>query len=460
MKFKKVNRRQFLKTAGGAATAICFPNIVPSSVLAAQTSPSNRITLGCIGMGGQGTYDMNGFLRHPDVQVVAVCDVNKESSDYDMLYQFQDNTAGREPARRMVEKYYAQQKTTGAYKGCAAYSDFRELLVRDDIDAVLIALPDHWHAIVSVMAVRGGKDIYAEKPLAYSIAEGRAICDAVKRYGVVWQTGSQQRSDRRFRRACELVRNGRIGKVDTVYVGLPCGSTISGVNGKLTKPSPVPEGFDYDMWLGPAPRAPYCAGRCHWHWRWISDYSGGQITDWAGHNCDIAHWGMGTEYSAPVEIEGIGDIPKDIDGLYDTAERYRFVCKYAEGFTMVVSDTEQHPMGARGVLFEGTEGRIFVNREKLEVEPKSLLNSVIGPDEIHLYKSNDQIGNFIDCVKSRSQTVAPAEVAHYSIMVGHLGIIAIKTGRKLFWDAKKERFVNDFEANRLLSRPMRSPWHL
>ncbi len=458
MKGKSINRRQFLTKAASVATgAIGFPYIVPTSVLAAETAPSNRITLGCIGMGGQGTYDMCGFLQHSDVQVVAVCDVNKESNDYDTLYQFEGTTAGREPARRRVEGHYAKQKPAGAYKGCAVYSNFRELLSRDDIDTVLIALPDHWHAVVAVMAVRAGKDIYAEKPLAYTITEGRAICDAVERYGVVWQTGSQQRSDWRFRRVCELVRNGRIGRIHTVRVGLPYRSSISSINGKLTKPQAVPEGFDYDMWLGPAPREPYCPGRCHWNWRWISDYSGGQITDWAGHHIDIAHWGMGTDYSAPVEIEGVGDIPKDINGLYDTAESYRFVCKYAEGFTMTVADDSQFP---RGVCFEGSDGWIFISREKFKAEPKSILGSVIGPNEIHLYESNDHIGNFIDCVKSRSQTIVPAEAAHHSIMVGHLGVIAIKMGRKLNWDPKKEGFINDTEANRLLLRPMRSPWHL
>jgi predicted dehydrogenase len=458
---KNINRRQFLREAACAVVgAVSFPYIVPSSALgkADSVSPSNRITLGCIGMGGQGTWDMAGFLRHSDVQVVAVCDVNKGSSDYDSFYQFEGSSAaGREPARQMVESYYAKRKPSGGYKGCVAYGDFRELLARDDIDAILIAVPDQWHSIPAVMAAKSGKDVYAEKPLAYTIAEGRAICDAVKRYGIVWQTGSQQRSDYKFRRACELVRNGRIGKVHTVKVGLPYGSDISEINGKLTKPAPVPEGFDYDMWLGPAPLAAYCPGRCHWNWRWISDYSGGQITDWAGHHIDIAHWGMGTEYSSPVEIEGKAIFPRAEDGLYDVAESYRFVCKYAEGFTMIVADSSQIEMG---VLFEGTEGWIHVNRGGLSAHPESVLDSVIRPDEINLYKSNDHIGNFIDCVKSRSQTIAPAEVAHHSIMVGHLGLIGIKMGRRLKWDNKKERFVNDAEADRLLSRPMRSPWHL
>ena len=457
---KAINRREFLKNATlSTIGAIGFPYVVSSTALgkAGSVAPSNRIVVGCIGMGGQGTYDMQGFLSHEDVQVVAVCDVNKETDDYDSLYQVPGSTAGREPARRKVEDHYSGQKSSGVYKGCDSYSDFRELLERDDIDAVSIAVPDHWHAIPAVMAAKRGKDIYAEKPLAYTISEGRAICDAVSRYGVIWQTGSQQRSEYNFRRACELVRNGRIGEVKMVKVGLPYKSNISRINGQQTKPAVVPEGFDYEMWLGPAPWAPYCPGRCHWNWRWISDYSGGQITDWAGHHIDIAHWGMNTEYSAPVEIEGVGVFPEGEDGLYNVADSYRFVCKYAEGFTMIVADSRQVE---QGVLFEGDKGWIHVSRSGLRAEPASVLSSKIGPGEVHLYESNDHIRNFVDCVKSRSETIAPAEVWYHSIMVGQLGIIAMKMGCKLKWDVEEERFVNDVEANRFLSRPMRGGWHL
>ena len=376
--------------------------------------------------------------------MVAVCDVD---------------TAYRNRGRDLVNEKYGSSD-------CATYNDFRDLIARKDINAVLIALPDHWHAIPAIMAARAGKDIYGEKPLAYNIAEGRAICDAVKRYGIVWQTGSQQRSDWKFRRACELVRNGRIGKVNTVRVGLPYGNYRS----DKILPTAVPDGFDYDMWLGPAPSAPYCPGRCHIHFRWISDYSSGQIADWAGHHCDIAQWGMGTQYTAPVEIEGKGYFPGD---FYDTVEGFQFECKYAEGFTMIVADSDKNIKEKDGitftkdsfkegigVLFEGTEGWIQVNRTGLDVYPQSLRDTVIGPDEIHLYESNDHIGNFIDCVKTRSETIAPAEAAHHSIMIGHLGVAAMKLDRKLKWDPKSEHFIGDPEADRLLSRPMRSPWHL
>jgi len=426
------NRRDFLKTAvGGAIGAISLPYIIPSSALgnAGNIAPSNRITMGFIGVGGMGTGDLLDFMTKDEVRVLAVCDVDK---------------AHRDKARDTVNQKYGN-------KDCATYNDFRELIARPDIDALCIAVPDHWHSIPAIMGAAAGKDIFAEKPLAYSIAEGRAMCNAVKRYGTVWQTGSQQRSGRDFRFACELVRNGRIGGVHTVKVGLPEGGSIL----IETKPAPIPEGFDYEMWLGPAPWAPYAQERCHWNFRWISDYAGGQITDWAGHMCDIAQWGMNTELTSPVEIEGRGTGPTD--GLYDTISNYRFECRYAQGFTMIVADTSQFALGVR---FEGTDGWVFVNREKIEAEPKSLLSSTIGPNEIHLYKSDDHKQNFLDCIKTGAETVAPAEIAHRSIMIGHLGNIAMKLGRKLKWDPEKELFINDDQANRLLSRPMRGTWHV
>lgn len=430
-KTRTITRRKFLKRASVAAAGVAgFPYLIPASALGKDGSvaPSDRLVIGVIGTGGQGMSDLRGFLNKDEAQVVAVCDVDTEH---------------RNRARDTVNEKYGN-------RDCAAYNDFREVIERSDIDAVLLALPDQWHAITAIMAARAGKDIHAQKPLAYNISEGRAIVNAVARYGVVWQTGSQQRSDWKFRFACELVRNGRIGKVDTVKVGLPNRNSIRGND---TQPAPVPAGFDYDMWLGPAPWAPYNPGRCHWNFRWISDYSGGQITDWAGHHCDIAQWGLGTELTSPVEIEGTGVFPRT--GLHDTVENYRFTCKYAEGFTMIVAGALP-----QGVRFEGSDGWVFVSRRKIDAHPKSLLTSVIGPDEIQLYKSDDHKQNFLDCVRTRSRTVAPVEVAHRSIMIGHLGVIALKLGRKVKWDPRKERFINDPEADRLLSRPMRSPWHL
>jgi predicted dehydrogenase len=427
-----MNRRQFLKTTLGAA--IAAPCFVPASALGKNgaIAPSRRITLGCIGVGGMGTANLKNFLTKPHAQVLAVCDVD---------------AGHRDRARNLVNEAYGNND-------CAGYNDFRELLARNEIDAVMIAVPDQWHGIIAVAAARRRKDIYGEKPLAYSISEGRAIVDAVQRYGVIWQTGSWQRSQQHFRFGCELVRNGRIGEIHTVRVGLPYGNNI---DNRGTQPCPPPEGFDYDLWLGPAPWRPYNPSRCHWNFRWISDYSGGQLTDWAGHHCDIANWGMNTESSAPVEIEGKALFPPAHDGLFDTPESYYFECKYAEGFTMIVADQKQQPKGM-GTQFLGTEGWIYVDRSGIDAQPKSLLKSTIGPSEIHLYESADHVGNFLDCVASRAKTVTPAEVAHHAIMIGHLGNIAMKLGRKVRWNPRQERFVNDPEADRMLSRPMRSPW--
>ena len=430
-KNKKMKRRDFFKAASIGVSA---PYIVPSSVFGAN-APSNRFTMGCIGTGSMGTGNMNKFLQRDDVQVVAVNDVDK---------------LRRLEAKDIVETTYAGKADRGRYHGCDHYNDFRQLIGRKDIDLVTIAVPDHWHAIPAIMAANAGKDIYAEKPLARTIKEGRAICNAVHRNGVVWQTGSWQRSVENFRIACELVRNEKIGKLKEVHVGLPTGRTLE------NQPSmPVPDGLDYDFWLGPAPNAPYTKQRCHWNFRWIKDYSGGQLTDWAGHHCDIAQWGMNTEHTGPVEVEGEGVYPRD--GLWDAVTEYRFVCKYKNGLVLTVANSEKIPMGAK---FIGTDGWVHVSRREITAEPASLLTTVIGPDDIHLYRSGDHYGNFIDCVRSRKLTITPVEIAHRSITIGHLGDIAMQLGRKLKWDPEKEQFVNDPEADRMLSRSYRSPWYL
>ena len=447
-----IARRTFLKNAASVAGAVAaFPYIVPSSALggAGGVAPSNRIVMGCIGTGNQGTNDMNDFLQDKRVQIVAVCDVNRESAGY-----WDNRIGGREPAKRIVTEHYARTSAPGTYKGCRAYEDFRDLLARDDIDAVLIALPDHWHSIAVIEASKAGKDIYGEKPLSLTIAEGRAMCDAVHRYGRIFQTGSQQRSDHNFRRACELVRNGRIGKLHTVKCGLPGGTPDISKQGHRDKPERVPDGFNYDMWLGSAPYAPYCPARCHVNFRWILDYSGGQVTDWGGHHPDIAQWGMGTENTGPVEINNAkGEFARD--GLYNTAKSFYFECVYKNGVKLIISNKERG-----GVTFEGTESWVWADRGRYDANPKSLLESVIKPDEIHLYQSENHAGNFIDCVISRNEPVAPIETAHRSITIGHLGNIAMRLGRDLKWDPDAERFVNDDGADRMLSRTMRSPWHV
>ena len=451
IRMQKIARRTFLKNAATLAGAAAIPYIVPSTALggAGSVAPSNRITMGCIGTGNQGFNDMRDFLHDKRVQIVAVCDVNRQSNGY-----WDNRTGGREPAKRMVTEHYGRKSAPGAYKGCRSYEDFRDVLVRDDIDTVLLALPDHWHSISVIEAAKAGKDIYGEKPLSLTIAEGRAMSDAVHRYRRVFQTGSQQRSDHNFRRACELVRNGRIGKIHTVKCGLPGGTPDFSKQGHRDKPERVPSGFNYDMWLGPAPYAPYCPARCHVNFRWILDYSGGQVTDWGGHHPDIAQWGMGTKNTGPVEIKNAKGVFAQ-DGLYNTAKSFYFECIYKNGVKLIVSNRVRG-----GVTFEGTEGWVWADRGRHDANPKSLLKSVIKPDEIHLYRSENHARNFIDCVISRDETVAPIETAHRSITISHLGNIAMRLGRDLKWNPDIERFVNDDGANRMLSRTMRSPWRV
>jgi len=419
---------------------MALPTIVPAHVLGAD-APSNKITMAFIGTGNQGTNDMRGFLQDQRVRVVAVCDVNRKGPGY-----WSGGIAGREPARQIVDNHY---KGTS----CAAYEDYREVLAREDIDAIEIATPDHWHAPLAVAAAKAGKDIYGQKPLSLTIADGRLMTDTVTRYSRIWQTGSQQRSDGNFRRVCELVLNGRIGKLHTVRCGLPGGIPDYGRTANQTEEVPVPDGFNYDMWLGPAPNAPYCPARCGVNFRWIRDYSGGQITDWGGHHPDIAQWGMGTEYTGPIEIKNArGTFAKH--PIYNTATEYYFECLYENGVTLIISDKERG-----GITFEGSEGWVWANRGQHKASSKEIYNSVIGPSEIHLYESKHHFRNFIDCVISRKETVAPIEVAHRSITIAHLGNIALTLGRDLKWNPETERFVDDAEANRFLRRAARAPWY-
>jgi predicted dehydrogenase len=423
---KQITRRSFLMSTATTGATFAIPAIVPASVFGAN-APSNRIVMGAIGVGSQGTGDMQGFLGKREVRMVAVCDVEKSH---------------RDRAKKIVDDRYGN-------KNCTAYLDFRNLIGRGDLDAVMLALPDQWHAIPAIAAARAGLDIHGQKPLARSIREGRAICDAVHRYGRVWQTGSQQRSDYKFRRACELVRNGRIGKILKVEVGLPTGG------GTDVKPvMPVPEGLDWNFWLGPAPYVPY-RGVSHWDWRWIMDYSGGQLTDWAGHHIDIAHWGMGWDYTGPVEIEGRGNYPTE--GLNNVPTQYKFACKYADGTVMTIANNQQIIQGAK---WYGEKGWIHVSRGGMSASDEKILREEIGPNETRLYESRDHKQNFLDCVKSRELTICPAEVGHRSISVALLGEIAMLTGRKIKWDPVNEKIIGDPEASALLGRAYREPWIL
>lgn len=442
MKKEAMNRRCFFKKTAGvaAAGAIGFPYLIRSSSLglAGSTAPSNRLVMAQIGCGAMGTGNLNTFLSfNPGVQVIAICDVDKRR---------------REETKQKVDQSYGNSD-------CRTYTDFRQLLEKEKLDIVSHALPDHWHAAISVACACKGIDMYGEKPLARSIQEGRAISDAVSRYGIIWQTGSWQRSVAPFHHAAELVRNGRIGKVEYIEVGLPTGNP-----GPQAAIVPQPDTIDWELWLGPAPWRPYQnfngqrdGNGPHWDWRWIMDYSGGQLTDWAGHHVDIAHWGMGLDYSGPVEIEGKGEYAQD--GIWDVPYTYDFTCTYADGLKIRVANADKQPHGM-GTCWYGKTGWIHVDRRGLWASDPEILREKIGPDEIRLYKSENHHQNFIDCVRTRRQTIAPAEIALRSITVGLLGEIAMLTGRKLKWDPAKEQFVNDDAANAYLMRSYRGPWHL
>lgn len=436
-KTKKMNRRQFLKRLSVAAVgAAGFPSIVPASVLgkSGAPAPSNRIVMAGLGFGMMGIPNMRSFLEKDEVQWVAVCDVDENN-----LMQ----------ARDIVNEKYGN-------KSCAVYHDFRELFQRRDIDAVSIALPDHWHAIPVIASAQAGFDIYGEKPLSHDLLEGRAMCNTVKRYNRIWQTGSWQRSVANFHRACELVRNGRIGKILKVEVGLPSGHTDFGRTAGQEAIEPPPSSLDYDFWIGPAPYAPYCPARVHKNWRWIMDLGGGQLMDWVGHHVDIAHWGLDFDNTGPVEIEGYGEFPRR--GLWNSPTRYYLKAKYADGTPMTIAGG--HREIRSGTKWIGEFGWVWVDRGGLEAHPPHILNDFIGPDETRLYKSRDHHQNFLDCVKSRRQTITPIEVAHRSASVGHLGVIAMELGRKIRFNPETETIPDDPEATRLLSRAYRSPWQL
>jgi predicted dehydrogenase len=431
------DRREFLRRVPLAlAGAAAFPTIVKASALGlgGAVPPSDRIVMAGIGFGMQGPGNMRSFLGKSDVQWVAVCDLD-------------DVPLGR--ARDTVNGHYGNTD-------CATCKDYRELYARTDLDAVSIAVPDHWHAILSIAAMRSGLDVYGEKPFTHSLREGRAVCDAVKRYGRVWQTGSWQRSEDNFRRACELVRNGRIGKIQRVEVGLPSGFTdFAGTFGQEKIENPPP-GFDYDTWIGPAPWVPYCIARVHMNWRWNMDFGGGQLMDWIGHHLDIAHWGLGFDLTGPVEVSGRGEFPAT--GIYNGAKRYWVETRYADGTPIVIAGG--YPEIQSGTKWIGEYGWIWVDRGGFESQPAHLVHEIIGPNETRLDRGRDHFQDFLDSVRSRALTIAPAEVAHRSASVGHLAVVAIETGRTIKWDPATETVTGDPAAERLLSHAYRKPYQV
>jgi predicted dehydrogenase len=456
-----ITRRQFIQRNLTAALAVSsYPLVVPSSVLGAhgQVAPSNRITVGCIGVGPQGRGDMGNFLNQPDARVVAVCDVAKRNLDQ---------------ARSQVNQHYQDQT-------CTAYNDFRELLARQDIDAVLIATPDHWHVGVAVAAARAGKDIYLEKPMGLSVAEDQLLRKVVQERKRVFQFGTQQRSSWQFRLACELVRNGRIGQLKQINVWC-----VASRPGGSTKPAAAPEGLDYDRWLGPAPAAPYTDGKAFddfppgtWKTWWFNyDYALGFIAGWGVHPLDIAFWGHPGMLKAPLEVEGRGIFPAE--GACNTAVAWDVNFNFADGVRLAYRGVRnsyeqvnemndlrswQQKYGRQqdhGTVFEGTEGWVLVDRGAIQTSPQKLEEEKFGPNEPRLTQSPSHVRNFLDAVKRRSQTICPIDEAVQADVLCHLSDIATRVNRRLKWDPAREKFIGDAEANRKLAmRPRRQPWHL
>lgn len=454
-KSSAMSRRKFLHHSTIASVALSgIPSIVPASVFG-QNAPSNRINVGAIGTGriSRG-HDMPGVWKHEFAQLMAVCDLDSKR-------------VGQ--AKDLVNNYYTR-KTGKPFDGVKTYTDYRELLQNKDIDAIIISTPDHWHALNTIHAVKAGKDVYLQKPASLTIAEGRAVSEAVQRSGRIFQIGSQQRSSPQFRYAAELVRNGRVGKLKTVYVGLP-----GDPSGEEEAEMPVPSNLNYDMWLGSTPFVYYTEKRVHPQsgydrpgWLRCEQFGAGMITGWGSHHIDCAHWAMNTEKTGPIEIWGHADFPAK--GLWDVHGIFKTEALYANGVRMVVSNELPN-----GIKFEGSEGWIFVTRgnyratasdpipdangvKPLEASDEKIIKSVIGPNEVHLYESSDHHGNWLDCIRTRKQPIAPVEVAHRSCSTCLLHHIAMKLKRKIYWDPAKEQFKNDAEANKMLSRSQRSPY--
>ncbi len=422
---KRISRRRFVRAG---ATAIVAPCVIPARVLGAQ-APSKKITIGFIGTGDHGTgWNLRRYMQMEDARVLVVCDVDGERM---------------QRAKQIVDEQYLNHD-------CAMTKDFRDIIARPDIDAVMISTPDHWHTLISVLAARAGKDVQCEKP-TLTIGEGKILIDTIRKYGRVFQTSTEDRSVPVYHRMAELVRNGRVGKLQRIEVILPKQPTFPG----NPTAQPVPPQLDYEMWLGPAPEAPYTKDRCHFNFRWIQDYSGGIICDWGAHLFDTAQWGNNTERTGPVEIKGKGNFWEG--GLFNTVKDYEVTYHYANGVVMTCNP------GNPSIKFIGTEGWVG-NRGwlgKLEASSPEILDSKIGPNELHLYTNPaGEHRDFLDCMRSRKDPYFPVDIGHRVSSVCHLGNIAIRLGRKLRWDPHAERFPDDAEANTYLSRPLRAPWTL
>lgn len=441
------SRRRFLSTS---AAAVAAPYFVPASVFGAN-APSNRIAVACIGTGNQGFWDLELFMRQPDCQMVAICDVNQGSGGY----KNPSDVRGLMPAKKLVDDHYANKSESGSYSGCDTHTDFREVLSRKDVDAVVIVTPDHWHDVMTIAAAKAGKDIYCEKPLGRTIGGQQAMIKAVRDNDVVLQTGSHERSNPYVRAACEFVRSGKIGKVRRVVCHVGRHNKIG--PGPGWEPTPVPETLDYDMWLGPAPEAPYHKDRCFYNFRFIDDYAGGQTTNFGAHSIDIAQWGLGTDLTGPTEVRHIFAEHLEEGSLFDAATFLNFRCKYKSGTVLEVMTAEPSVR----TTFYGDDGVVSIDNQG---QNGTVIPRAMAPEKLQkrvkYHSGGDHVRNFLDCVKSRKEPAAPVEVGHRSASICHLGNIAMKLQTTLKWDPDQEIFEGDgsSDANKLLTRTQRSPW--
>jgi predicted dehydrogenase len=441
-----LSRRGFLERSTGALAATGLPLWYARDAVAAVDERAGQaaagekqakpLVMGAIGTGSRGLAVMKNAQKR-GAAFAAVCDVDA----------------------RHREEAVAQVRKLGQESSVDQYGDFRELLDRKDIEAVTIVTPDHWHALVALEAMKRGKDIYCEKPLTLTIAEGQAVVKRARSTKPVFQTGSQQRSDHRFRMACELVRNGRIGKVHTVETRI--GENPEGGPFPTTA---VPAGLDWDFWMGPTPAVEYVEKRCHYEFRWWYEYSGGKVTDWGAHHNDIAQWGLGTDHTGPVLVESTCDRPRHMEpNCYNCPPHFNITytyapdaAKYCDGSRVICTSG-----GENGIKFLGEGGWIFVSRDRIDASDKTLLDEPLKSDAVRLYKSDDHMRNFLDCVRSRQSPICDIEVGYRSVTVCHLGNISLRLGgRTLSWDPSAERFKGDALANEMLARKMRAPWTL
>jgi predicted dehydrogenase len=432
-----LSRRGFLDRSLAALTVSGLPLWYAREVLAEQqernvvsekvkkAGPNDQIVMAAIGVGGQGTGIMKAAKRMPGVKFVAVCDIDAS---------------------------HAKKAAKEVGKDCHEYKDFREPLSRENLDAVTIGTVDHWHALTSIAAMKAGCDVYCEKPLSLTIEEGKAMVKAARKYDRIFQTGSQQRSDSRYRLACELVRNGRIGRVHTVEARIgdnPIGGPF--------KTSPVPEGLDWDFWKGPTADVPYVTERCHYEFRWWYEYSGGKLTDWGAHHNDIAQWGLGKDETGPINVTATGVDPGHEPNSYNCHPHFAVTYTYADGTHLITSSD-----GENGNRFIGDKGWIFVNRERIEASDPKLIKEPLSEGAARLYVSNDHMGNFMDGIRTRKRTICDVAIGYRSVTVCHLGSIALRLGIPLDWDPEAEKFVGPRadKGNAMISREMRSPWRL